>query len=480
MKKTAFITALLFTVMSIFAQEDFSFFDDTQDAAQSNINISGTIDAGLRIYTDPDKSIQEQDIEEESKVQLDISYDAKSSRAVASLSYAQSYDFSTQTGREAALSDMVKEAYIQLFLPWATVDAGYKKLVWGKGDKVHTFDTINPTDYSDFINPDYLERKKAETMLHITIPLGELAAWELVYVPQFTPDTFPEQGRWMQYEFASLASSIESAIGQGAAAQAASLTASYMAAGFSASQAAALAARDAQLWAAEQAEKAIVYELPDGLDSFIAATRISASLAGIDMGLSYQYTYDRLPVIDTSKLATEYQATINYNRLHLIGAELAAAPAGFNLKAEAAYFLTKDTDGTDPLIRNNRIAYLAGADRDIPGNININLQATGVITLNTDNLDALDADYNPDNKYSTTLINAGLTAKLLNDKVYLELAGAYQIETSAWMLRPRAEYALDDNSTIGLEWTYFAGDEDTLFGQFNQNSFLRIYSNIKF
>ncbi|MEM5948029.1 hypothetical protein WKV44_05695 [Spirochaetia bacterium 38H-sp] len=480
MKKIAIITAVFFIALSAFAQEDFSFFDTISGTESSMLKISGNIDTELRFFTDPDKSIEKQDIAETSGIGLDISYDGQSSRAIASLSYDQSYDFTTQAGRQAALSDMIKEAYIQLFLSWATIDIGYKKIVWGKGDKVHTFDTINPTDYTDFINPDYLDRKKAENMLHITIALSDFANWEIVYVPSFTPDIFPQEGKWVQYEFSSLSTAIEDAINQGATAYATTVTADYMSAGFSLTEAQTLAKRDAQLWAAQHAEQALVYDNPEGLDSFIAASRINASFAGIDMGLSYQYTYDRLPVIDTSKLSTNYQATITYNRLQLIGAELATAPAGFNIKAEAAYFLTEDTDGTDPLVRNNRIAYLAGVDKDIIPDININLQITGSYVLGTDNIKKGDTDYNADSKYSTTIINAGLTGNMLNNNLYLEAAGAYQIETTTWMLRPRLEYNIDDNTKIGISYTYYAGDKDTLFGQFNSSSFLKIYSTIKF
>ena len=50
--------------------------------------------------------------------------------------------------------------------------AGKMKEVWGKGDKVHVLDNFNANDYSDFIFPDYIDRRLGEVMFKATANLS--------------------------------------------------------------------------------------------------------------------------------------------------------------------------------------------------------------------------------------------------------------------------------------------------------------------
>jgi hypothetical protein len=56
----------------------------------------------------------------------------------------------------------------------------------------------------------------------------------------------------------------------------------------------------------------------------------------------------------------------------------------FILRGEAAYLLTGDTAGDDPLVHNNRVEYLAGFDVNLPlGNLNLNVQNRGPVILHS-------------------------------------------------------------------------------------------------
>ena len=70
--------------------------------------------------------------------------------------------------------------------------AGKMKEVWGKGDKVHVLDNFNANDYSDFIFPDYIDRRIGEVMFKATANLS----WDYnlklegIFTPWMTADRF--------------------------------------------------------------------------------------------------------------------------------------------------------------------------------------------------------------------------------------------------------------------------------------------------
>lgn len=77
------------------------------------------------------------------------------------------------------------------------------KPIGGPGNKVHAVDILTPMDYSDFINPDYTERKDAEAMIKLNIPAND-GLLELVYLPVVTPDTIPWEGTWVPRDVAEV------------------------------------------------------------------------------------------------------------------------------------------------------------------------------------------------------------------------------------------------------------------------------------
>ena len=73
------------------------------------------------------------------------------------------------------------------------------KEVWGKGDKVHVLDNFNANDFSDFIFPDYIDRRLGEVMFKATANLS----WDYnlklegIYTPWMTPDRFATSGKFV-------------------------------------------------------------------------------------------------------------------------------------------------------------------------------------------------------------------------------------------------------------------------------------------
>ena len=123
----------------------------------------------------------------------------------------------------------------------------------------------------------------------------------------------------------------------------------------------------------------------------------------------------------------------------------------------AAYYMTGDFAGDDPMVHNNRLLYLFGFDRDLlVHNLSIDIKVQGEIKLNSDNIDASDIEYGPD------------------EKLTVELNGAWSIEDGDFMIMPELQFSLVEDTWLNMKYTFFYGDSDTFFGQFEDNDFLEI------
>ena len=83
------------------------------------------------------------------------------------------------------------------------------KVVWGKGDKLHVLDNFNADDYSDFIIPDYLDRRISTPMVRAvySLPLANMNL-EGVYTPLLPVDRFATSGRWTPAQVGALTGTV--------------------------------------------------------------------------------------------------------------------------------------------------------------------------------------------------------------------------------------------------------------------------------
>ena len=105
---------------------------------------------------------------------------------------------------EVSASGSFKDGRIQ-------VKAGKMKEVWGKGDKIHVLDNFNANDYTDFIFPDYIDRRLGEVMFKATANLS----WDYnlklegIFTPWMTADRFAESGMLVPYSMTHLTEEVE-------------------------------------------------------------------------------------------------------------------------------------------------------------------------------------------------------------------------------------------------------------------------------
>ena len=209
MKENKFLlcAALLTLCASLgFAQEidDFDSFDSfSEDSSSSSpVSLSGSSSLDLRAYTDSD-SAQDTEIEASPSAALNLNYSGNKSDFTLSLKVDED---TIKNHPEDVIDEMVLRAYFGNFM----LEGGKMKLVWGKGDKLHVIDNFNADDYSDFIIPDYLDRRISTPMVRgvYSLPFANMNL-EAVYTPFLPVDRFSTSGRWTPAQVANLTSTVK-------------------------------------------------------------------------------------------------------------------------------------------------------------------------------------------------------------------------------------------------------------------------------
>lgn len=202
MKKIiSFLLGTSFVLAGSFAQDfDFSDFGMENDSEKS-VEIGGNVSSNIRFYED--------EIEGGVDAELDVKYSGNSADAQIKLNLNSSTILENP-------EDILKEAYLTAYFGNLKIDAGKMNIVWGKGDKLHILDNFNADDYTDFIIPDYLERRIATPMLRTSYGFNfsnnllSNMKLEAVYTPFLPVDKFSSSGRWVPSQVENLTENVSS------------------------------------------------------------------------------------------------------------------------------------------------------------------------------------------------------------------------------------------------------------------------------
>ena len=435
-----------------------SFFEEGSGGSGApSTTVGGDVELELRTFPEFDDAdtFADSPVTAVPKVSTEFTYEGAASTVVADLEYSSRLPMNS-------FEELIDEAYVQLFYDNLDLQVGYVKTTWGTGDGVHVVDVLNPTDYTDYINPDYADRKIAEKMVKLNVYTGTNGLLELAYVPLLTQHRYPIEGRWVPNRLESQRARLESQL-----------------AGLVADPQVGLSQYQADKLATQFTEDARTAPNPSTLTDGQYGLRYSTSISGIDIGGMYYFGFIREPVLEISPVdPTDYE--ISFNRLNLFGLEFATVVSGFNLRAEAAYNLTEDTAGDDPLVHNNSIAYMAGFDRDLPvSNLNVNIQGRGEYLLSNEEVSdngAGDVDFDPgenENYWTNTLITT-VEDSYRNQTINPQVDFLFTAETQDFVMRPGVELVLADDATVTVRGSIFEGDEDSPFGQYDENDHLEV------
>jgi len=501
-------------------------FSEGGFSAASKLEVNGKVSADVRAYVDTDDKDKVQ-LEAKPAGKLDLSYSGNNSDLLLSLCLDED---KIKNNPDAIIDELLLRGRLGDYL---TLEAGKMKLVWGKGDKLHVLDNFNADDYSDFIIPDYIDRRVSTPMLRavVSAPLANLNI-EGVYTPLLPVDRFATSGRWTPAQVnaltaavtASAKAKVASAFTDYTAATAKlaivggkyqEAAAAYQANPTNATAAATFAAVKTAYEAAQTEAKTAgtLYMLslenanslsakPESLYPDLLTLkygqfggRATWTLGQVDMGLSYYNGWYKQPSFNAEKMnsyitkylaggsVTEDDKFLAYDKKQTFGIEASSIIWHFNVRGEFAYNLTEDLEGTDPWVHNNSIAWLGGFDIDLPfWNANLNLQETGAYILKGEECDknSLDVDYGK-NGYSNNKLVANLTASFLNDKVLPELTVMYGFENKDLVVMPKLSYKVDQNLTLlGSGMIINCGDDNSEFKAWEKNSFASLGAEYHF
>lgn len=386
---------------------------------------------------------------------------------------------------------IIDEAYLRAYIGAVNIEAGYRKLTWGKADSNGPLDVINPIDYTDLINiTDIRDKKIARPMLHITCNTGSFSKLEGVFIPNFLPHRFAAEGRWAPSQLEKMKKNSEKEI-YNRLFNIVSLTGGDT---------------DMIDNMFDSGLPDYSFEFPDtsGIKYFQAGLRFTTTVNSTDLG--FQYFYGNLfrpnyclnnndinafigdiilqnmrdpSAVYTGNLSL-LNPQINYTRYHQIGFDYARVLLDFNLRAEAAVNITEDTNGDNGSLQNPFLAWAFGFDRNLFWSINLNLQCNETIRLLDDNVrknPVLDSEADTD--ITSTRISARLTKSFLRDKLESGITCIWDIEDSDFYLIPSLTWT-EGNLTAKIAAGVFKGNKDGELGQYWKNNFVQIGLSVMF
>ncbi|MGP1531033.1 MAG: hypothetical protein ACTTI5_02440 [Treponema sp.] len=482
----------IFTAGAIFAQ-DFG-FDDTESAAETKSapEFGGSGGVSARAWIDTvDGYGSFDDIGSRTKMDYFPFFNLNTAYSGDCADFEAKLKFNKNSLGDYKW-DMLDELTARLYAGDWVIEGGKMRVVWGKGDKLHVVDNFNANDYTDFVIPDYIDRRIAEPMFRVIYnsPLSVNLRIEGIITPVMTADRFAKSGEWSPFKMAKISGIVRDTLGY-------NLTRKLIS---SETAAAALAAAPSnptlQLAAAKSASDYAEYLsyvnginskpeslYPDtaALEYAQAGLRATATLGSVDVGLSYYYGHNKQLSVNMKKYLSSYTSALrnmpefSYDKLQVFGVEAAAAIWRFNVRAEGAYNMTDDFAGDKPWVHNNSIAWLFGFDIDIPvSNLNLNVQECGKHILKSSAIGSYgtypkeyDVDYDSDGIYVSDKLVINLSDKYLNDKLTAECSCIIGIENKEIAVFPKISWNVYGGFSLILSGAYIhADDEDGEFYNF--------------
>ena len=447
------ITLILFVLLFAFSAAAFAFDGGSfyAEEEETQTTIIGEIKPEIRVFDDGD-------LEENLSGHLDISYPGSSH------SFQMITDFQIGAAEEIEFNEL----NYQYFGDKYNFLIGKHRVIWGKGDQLHVVDNLNPEDLSDFYNPDYKDRQIGEEMIKIDRYFRNgNANLEFIYTPDFEGHRLAEDpdsplGNWIINPFADKISMA--------------------------------ALKSATNYSEAEIINQVEAQVKEEEQQF--GLRFTDTRAGTDYGFSYYRGYLREPSYDPSAFSSASKksfknntaaqnrqlfkqllaaADLHYDQVDVFGFEMARVIASVNSRFELAYYNTDDSSGNDPAVRNNKIAWVIGGDRDLPvSNLNLNIQFTGQKILDDEEIElnkSSDLQYNSAGDYTTNRAVVKLEDSYQNEKIIPQLTWVYNLTEHDYSLEAALEYELKQDLVLEFSHKIFSGDQNTDFGQFEDNDY---------
>jgi hypothetical protein len=414
----------------------FSAFDDifsdssqTKDISLQELSLTGSLDSSLEAFLDGET------LASENSGSLNLSWDTP--YVAASLSF----EFSVPIQDEERITSLSIATFVKGF----RIEAGLLTKEWGSGDGVHVIDVPNALDYRRGITDDFQSQKIAEPMVSISKSWGNTVL-EILYKPNFTPMKTSREGRW-------------------------------------------------SLLPDNFANADLTFVETTSLSYSQVGSRLKTVLGPMDLGILYfngfysQPGYKNLvfDFSDPSQILVT-SAEVIYTRCQLFGVEGTLVLGPITFLFEGGYYLSEDTQGTDPTLYNSKWVYEAGLGMfPFTGNTYLSLTYNGHVIEHFDKVDILASDVDAYQAFAGKAYGNTLTAALeipfARERGTLRLAGTFQIETKGYAFLPSLRWDFNDRLNLTAKGRMFGnawGEEENIFKTWKDNDSLTLILSFLF
>ena len=325
----------------------------------------------------------------------------------------------------------LREGYLDFTTSHWDARIGRQIITWGLGDLVFINDVF-PKDYEAFFAGRPLEYlKKGVDGIKIGAYPG-FASFELVVIPFFEPNHFPDRHRfWMFDPMPSL--------------------------------------QDRER---EKPAKT--------LENTEIALRAYRDISGFDASIYFYRGFYRQPSAMADNPAMPTRLTFFYPKLAVYGASLQGKALDGVLSLETGYYDSReDRSGSDPVMPNSQTRFLLGYQRQLWEDFTIGVQYYAEYMHDyTAYKKSLPSDF-PQERRLHDLVSIRLTQFLLHQTLRLSWFSFWSLSDGDYLLNPEFKYNFSDHVWAAIGANIFGGGETwSQFGQLDNND--NIYLQVRY
>jgi hypothetical protein len=327
-----------------------------------------------------------------------------------------------KTGKEGLVE--LRELYWQLSTDDVYWRIGKQQVVWGEADGLKLLDKINPQSYREFTLDDFDDSRIPLWMVNAEMNVGEDSTLQALLITDSTAHELANAGSPFAFTSTQLVPQAPSGM-------------------------------------AVEIEQA---QAPnDGLQDSDLGLRLVSFVSGWDVSLNYLYHYVDTPVVRASLAGNTIKVTQDYERSHLVGGSASTSLGQWIVRSELAYetdqYLRSES-AFPGVIKSDVLSYVVGLDWQGWSDQFVSLQLFQSHILENSSQAILDKQ---DSKLSFMW-----ESKFLNETLSFEVLSLYSINDKDGLNQISLNYNLQANIDVYVGGDHFYGDNNGLFGQFDQ------------
>lgn len=325
----------------------------------------------------------------------------------------------------------VREGYIDFTSSSYDLRIGRQVITWGLGDLIFIND-IFPKDYEAFFSGRPMEYlKKGVDGVKVGM-YSSFASAELIVVPFFEPNNFPDPKRFHMFDPMPLITEREE-------------------------------------------------EKPAStLDNTEIAFRLYRDVAGFDTSVYYYRGFLRQPYMLPDSMSSPSKLDLFYPELSVYGASLQGRALDGVLSLESGYYDSRqDRDGKNPMTPNSHTRFLIGYQRQMWEDFTMGLQYYGEYMHDySEYKKNLPAGFSKEERLNQ-LASVRLTQFMVHQTLKLSFFAFYSLAYEDYLLNPEIKYNFSDSVWAAAGANIFGGGKEwNQFGSLDEND--NIYVQVRY